>query len=203
MSSEFSERVSDVPSRQPAEAMQVAADYVMSPDVYNSLNGMARRLTHSPDDANDAMGNTIVSIMAAAKKGRNVEALTSSSYLRTMLRNTITDGWRREHSSTRVSNVVSLDAEYQEGVKFADNASDTADRVVQRTLVSDIMSRIPLDNQQVIELVYAQQKTHAEAAEIIGIPVGTVKSRLWWARTLAHKALGEMGMTLEDVFTKE
>jgi RNA polymerase sigma-70 factor (ECF subfamily) len=52
----------------------------------------------------------------------------------------------------------------------------------EHRLLLEALRRIPIDLQIVVELHYWEQLATAEIAEIIGIPVGTVKSRLRRAR---------------------
>ena len=47
------------------------------------------------------------------------------------------------------------------------------------------MDGLPADQRAVVDLTYFQGKTQAEVAEELGIPVGTVKSRL-------HRAMGRL-----------
>lgn len=44
--------------------------------------------------------------------------------------------------------------------------------------VRELLSRLPADQQQVVDYLYFQGYTHSEMAEETGIPLGTVKTRL-------------------------
>ena len=60
-----------------------------------------------------------------------------------------------------------------------------------RSWVHESVSSLGESMQQVVHLVYYQGMKYREAAEVLGIPVGTVKSRL-------HAAVGRLGMMWDE-----
>lgn len=58
-------------------------------------------------------------------------------------------------------------------------------------LVRNVMRELPEDQRQVLEKVYMEGKTHAEVAEELQLPLGTVKSRV-------RLALKKMAVTLKN-----
>src|SRR5262249_17986605 len=60
---------------------------------------------------------------------------------------------------------------------------DAADRAEQREQVRAAVSRLPELLRQAVLLVYFQGLKYQDAADVLGIPVGTVKSRLHAALT--------------------
>lgn len=57
-------------------------------------------------------------------------------------------------------------------------SSPGADRVVERMLMVDELSRLPETQRRVLELAFYDGLTHVQIAAATGIPVGTVKSHL-------------------------
>ncbi len=55
------------------------------------------------------------------------------------------------------------------------------------------LRRLPLDLQTALELHYWEELTTAELAEVLGIPQGTVKTRLFRAREQLRSTLREAG----------
>ena len=53
------------------------------------------------------------------------------------------------------------------------------------------MAELSVTARSVIELVYFQGLKYREAAEVLGVPVGTVKSRL-------HSAIARLSTSFED-----
>jgi RNA polymerase sigma-70 factor, ECF subfamily len=74
---------------------------------------------------------------------------------------------------------------------------DATDAVVQTWMVADALRRLsPAHRQVLLECFYAG-RTIAQAAERIGVPEGTVKSRLHYAMAALRLVLQEMGLGYE------
>lgn len=58
------------------------------------------------------------------------------------------------------------------------------------TQIRDALQRLPVELQLVVELHYWEEQSTSEIAEAVGVPQGTVKSRLRRARGLLEKDLG-------------
>ena len=76
----------------------------------------------------------------------------------------------------------------QEAVASASPSAVVAAREEQRILV-EALRAIPLDLQIAIELHYWEELSMEEIGTVLGIPSGTVKTRLHRARRLLHAAL--------------
>ena len=93
-------------------------------------------------------------------------------WLLTVVRNIITDQVRAR--LIRAQEVVEGPAEVA-----VDN--DHAQRVVDRIVVADKLSRLSPEHRVVIEHVYLQGYSVADTAQLLDIPAGTVKSRTFYA----------------------
>ena len=81
---------------------------------------------------------------------------------------------RREHST------ASLDAE--EGVARGISASGIRSRIVGAGGGRSATGQLPVDQREVLILAAVEEMRYAEIAEMIGVPIGTVMSRLNRAR---------------------
>ncbi|MDA7978010.1 MAG: sigma-70 family RNA polymerase sigma factor [Pirellulales bacterium] len=70
--------------------------------------------------------------------------------------------------------------------------SDVMDMSEQRRHVRQAVSRLPEAQRNVIELIYYQGMKYQETAEILDVPIGTVKSRCNAAITKLTEAFGRM-----------
>lgn len=61
-------------------------------------------------------------------------------------------------------------------------------------VIRSALERLPDDQRQVVELAFWQGRTHFEIADELGIPAGTVKSRLRLARVKLVEWLAELAM---------
>jgi len=73
--------------------------------------------------------------------------------------------------------------------EFAETIEDTADnpetameKSQTRTIVADCLAKLSRDHREIINLVYYHGKTIDEVADILQIPRGTVKTRMFYAR---------------------
>ncbi len=71
---------------------------------------------------------------------------------------------------------------------------DEADRAVEAWTVAEALSRLSLAHREVLVECFYQGRSVSEAAQRLGIPPGTVKSRTHYALRALRMALEEMGV---------
>lgn len=84
-------------------------------------------------------------------------------------------------------------------------AGSLVDKKRERQLVLAGLRRIPLDLQVVLELYYWEQMQGEQIAAVLGLPHGTVRSRIRRGQEALRKALGRMKCTeevLESTMTR-
>ena len=69
-----------------------------------------------------------------------------------------------------------------------------AEDVVNTVVVTQALASISPDHREVLELLHFQQLTQSEAAVVLDIPLGTVKTRAYHAVRAMRKALEEHGI---------
>jgi RNA polymerase sigma-70 factor (ECF subfamily) len=72
---------------------------------------------------------------------------------------------------------------------------DTADTAVQGWLVADALRRLSVPHREVLVECFYRGASVTEAADRLGVPPGTVKSRTHYALRALRLALEEMGVT--------
>ncbi|MDQ4144842.1 MAG: sigma-70 family RNA polymerase sigma factor [Actinomycetota bacterium] len=60
--------------------------------------------------------------------------------------------------------------------------------------VSQAIKQLPLDQQKVVELAYVVRMTQVEIADTLGVPLGTVKTRLYSALRKLKESLAELDL---------
>lgn len=85
----------------------------------------------------------------------------------------------------------------EEMAEFADESAGPEDRAAARSeqeVVQAALGRLGPEHREVLEMAYYEELSLAEIAEIVGVPPGTVKSRLFHARQQLKSLLTRRGL---------
>jgi RNA polymerase sigma-70 factor, ECF subfamily len=146
---------------------------------------LARAILHDPVEAQDATHDAFV--QAWRKWDTLRDPTRFEPWFDRILVNTCRNRIRASrHHTTDISSEVAL--------ATGDHTGQTEDRDVMRTAIAGLSP----DHQVVLALRYYRDLTVDEIARRLGIPVGTVRSRLHYALSYLHAAL-EAGETGEAV----
>jgi RNA polymerase sigma-70 factor (ECF subfamily) len=121
---------------------------------------------------------------------RNADKLAvdqAGPWLYTVARNLVVSGYRRQ--AARVTEVP-LPERHD-----VPATGDEFDRVLQGWQIADAMRNLSPDHRAVIVELFYRRRTVAEAAGVLGVPSGTVKSRSFYALRALRDALAERGVT--------
>lgn len=135
------------------------------------LRRFARTLARNPHDADDLVQIAVERALAKSDQLRPDARL--SSWMFGILRN----AWIDESRSRGRQNRIFVPEEHGEHV--GDAASETHTDVLS---VQTAMARLPDEQRIAVALVLVEGLSYKEAAEIMGVPIGTLTSRLGRAR---------------------
>lgn len=151
----------------------------------------AQALLGDPALAEDATQESFIKAFQAIHQFRGG---SFRGWLLKIVTNTAYDFLRR--SSKRPSQALFPEDEYgderETAAWLADPAASVQAAVEQRELSDELhrlLSRLPESHRNVILLVDVHELDYAEAARALGVPIGTVKSRLARARMQMQKQL--------------
>lgn len=167
---------------------QAFAKYVL-PEV-ETLYRVALSLTHHHADAEDLVQDTLVRAYRAIDRfdGRHPRA-----WLFTILRNTHINRQRRQRPELLHDPDTTL-ARLEAAEPGAGNAEDHVMDLTFDSVVETSLQDLSPKHRQVVELVDIDGLTYEEAADTLGVPVGTVMSRLHRARRHMRNQLAEAGV---------
>jgi len=166
------------------------------------LFGTALRLTRNRTDAEDLVGETVAKAWARLAELR--EPCTFEAWIRRILANTFISQWRHRQAHPEVA----LDAEADDS-SDADESFSLFERLHQpfllwwstpeemlatkvlREHLERALDALPDVFRIAIVLVEVEGHSYPEAAELLGVPIGTVRSRLSRARSLLQRTLWE------------
>jgi RNA polymerase sigma-70 factor, ECF subfamily len=143
------------------------------------LRRFARTLAGNPHDADDLVQIAIERALARSAQLR--EGAPLSSWMFGILRN----AWIDESRGRARRNRLFAPEELGEHV-----ADPTGGQQAESLVVQAAVASLPEEQREVIGLVLVEGLSYREAAEILGVPVGTVTSRLARAREALQAKLG-------------
>jgi RNA polymerase sigma-70 factor, ECF subfamily len=155
------------------------------------LYRIALRLTGSPQAAEDLVQDTYLRAFRgwqSYKPGTNLAA-----WLATIMRNANLDELRRQ-SRRPVQEPLDDDGDYYLYNRLAESSPQPQDEVLARlsgTAIVSALGELPSNFREVVVLVDVGDFSYADAAGILGIPIGTVMSRLYRGRRLLKRALAD------------
>lgn len=110
-------------------------------------------------------------------------------WLFTVARNLVNDHWRARRSRPAEVGDAELASVAEE--------RDHIDESVQAHAMRQAMARLSPEHRAVLAYVYYRGLSIVDAAEALGVPAGTVKSRTYYALRSLRIALDELGISLE------
>jgi len=133
------------------------------------LGAITRKHFSNAEQANDALQEGIEAIIKKAKSFRGESKVFTWMY--TVVYNTCIDIYRREASRTRLNTSEDVLIDIQ------DKSADFADRTVAQVVIHEALNRLAEEQRMAIVLVDLEGRSVGEAAQILGVAEGTIKSR--------------------------
>lgn len=154
-----------------------------------SLRRYARFLARDPDLADDLVQEALTRAVGAAdsfRLGTNIRA-----WLFTILKNVVRNSVRRgRHSPIQSVEIVDSAAR--------SDPADQPDAHLELTTLADAIETLPPSFKQVLLLCGVEGFLYEEAATVLDVPVGTVRSRLFRARNLLMKRIEAPGQSTAE-----
>lgn len=157
-------------------------------DLLPRLRRFARVLARSDADAHDLVQETVE--RALARRGGFRPGTRLDSWAFTIMRRIFIDQTR---SSARWSRVVAPADDLTANV--ADAAVADEDLRADALAVRDALRALPDDQRAAVALVLIDGLSYAEAARVMGVPAGTLTSRLVRGRQTLIQTLAEQGVS--------
>jgi RNA polymerase sigma-70 factor (ECF subfamily) len=144
------------------------------------LRALAYRLLGDPDRMDDALQEAYVKAFRGLSSFRGESSL--GTWLYRIVYNACLDELKRDRR------LVQLPLE--DAVDPADPHPDVADAVAGRSRLAEALAELTLEERAAVLLVDAQGFNYRSAGQVLGVPEGTVASRLNRARAALRRALG-------------
>lgn len=175
------------PDQKPAQPADRTRDADLSADLVTHVGALrryARALVGNPVDADDMVQECLTRVLAQMRAWREVRDLRA--YMFTTLHNVFVDNGRRKRSA-------GVEVPIDDVVGRLSTPATQNVRLEVRDMM-DALAQLPREQREVVLLVGMEGMSYLEAAEVIGVPIGTVMSRLSRGRE-ALRQLTTVGRT--------
>jgi RNA polymerase sigma-70 factor (ECF subfamily) len=168
-----------------------AGDDVMVTELYRQYRGplllFVLRLTGGDrQQAEDIVQETMVRAWREARRLDRSEP-SLMPWLATVARRIVIDEQRRKRARPpEIGGAV---------VDQAPVADDETENLLRKVLVMEALQALTAAHREVLNETILRDRTVNEAAEVLGIPVGTVKSRVYYALRALRVVLAERGVS--------
>jgi RNA polymerase sigma factor (sigma-70 family) len=144
--------------------------------------GVAVRILRDPALAEDAVQEAFLAVWRSAESYRR-ERAKPATWILTLVHRRAVDLVRREDRRRGDP--------FDEAPHTAGDVADEADVRQQRTAVQKALLRLPAEQREALELAYYGGYTQSELAERLGVPLGTIKSRMFAGLTRLRELVPE------------
>ena len=152
----------------------------------------AFRLTRNPEIASDIVADAFLRVYTALNNFRGQSAF--GTWLYRIITNCYLDFKKKDKSSRNISLDTAIPGE--EGTMerqiedTADGPEILAERNAREGAVQGALAQMPEQQQAMLVMFHVEMKSYEEIAQVLDVPLGTVKSRLNRARLALRDLLG-------------
>ena len=142
---------------------------------YDAVHAVCHRMVLSRESADDAVQNALIAIVRGLPRFDGRSSL--STWIYRIATNAAIDEIRRVRRAPSAADPAVLTATETPN-PGSDTTADLADHLDQSSVVAAALSKVPHDFRVALVLRYVAVLDYAEIAEVLAVPVGTVRSRL-------------------------
>ncbi|MDR9365474.1 MAG: sigma-70 family RNA polymerase sigma factor [Balneolaceae bacterium] len=156
----------------------------------DALYNFGLRLTSDPNDAEDLVQDTIVKayrFFSSYEKGTNAKA-----WLFRILKNSYINNYRKKSKKPQQVDYDEVSTFYETIRAERTDTSDLEDKMFRELIddeLSNALDNIPEDFRTVVLLCDVEDFTYEEIANMLDVPIGTIRSRLHRGRNLLKAEL--------------
>lgn len=145
------------------------------------------RLVQNKATAEELVNEVFMEIWQHA--GRYEGRSSPTTWMMAIAHNKAVSGLRKRREATGVD-----EAAMAEVPDLDDDPEQTTQKQDKGRIMRTCIARLSPDHREILDLVYYQEMSVGEAAEVLGIPENTVKTRMFYARKKLSELLMERGI---------
>jgi RNA polymerase sigma-70 factor (ECF subfamily) len=167
---------------------------------YKNVFNLAYRLSGNYDDAQDIVIEAFIRVHNALPNFRG--DANFSTWIYRITKNVFLDERKKQRLRSHASLEEMVELEDSSVSRQVEDPTPGPSRVVERReqaeMVQEAVATLPKNQRLMIALYHFQHRSYEEIAEIMNLPIGTVKSRLNRARLALKNKLGWARELLES-----
>lgn len=167
---------------------------------YPNVFKLAFRLTNNYDDAQDIVSEAFIRVQNALPGFRGDATFTT--WLHRIVKNVFLDERKKQRVRSHSSLEEMVELEDSSVSRQVEDPAPGPGWLVEREERSELVQRavlaLPKNQRLMIALYHFQHRSYDEIADIMGLPIGTVKSRLNRARLALKSKLNSVRELLES-----
>lgn len=144
------------------------------------------RLVQNKATAEELLNEVFLEIWQNA--GRYEGRSSPSTWLMAIAHNKAVSNLRRRRE------ITGMDDELPETADLDDDPEEAAQKQDKGRIMRACIASLSPEHREILDLVYYQELSVGEAAEVLGIPENTVKTRMFYARKKLSELLKERGV---------
>ena len=150
------------------------------------IKGLMQKAGCSSDEAEEIAQNAMIAVWRKANQFDPATA-GAAAWIFTIARNLRIDLFRRRARADRLQ----TDSELPDAPDPADPADAVISRVQDAARIAAAIKQLSTEQSMVVRLSFIEERAHPEIASLLGIPLGTVKSRIRLAMNRLRDILDE------------
>jgi RNA polymerase sigma factor (sigma-70 family) len=150
------------------------------------IKGFLVKTGCTSEDADEIAQTTLIAVWRKASQF-DPNTTGAAAWIFTIARNLRIDAARRDMRKGQLSREMEL----EHGLDVSESAESTFSRAESATRVAAAIDRLSPEQFTVIRLSFMEEHPHPEIAAMLGIPLGTVKSRIRLAMLRLRELLDE------------
>ena len=162
----------------------------------NAVYTAALRLARNPADAEDLLQETV--LRAFRFFHQFTEGTNCRAWLLAILYNNFRNAYRRNSREQPAGSSEELDHEMEAHGGTSDQSCQNPEEVLGGRMIGRrieiALESLPVEFRETLIMVDVQDLSYQEVAEVLAVPLGTIKSRVSRARALLREALREMDL---------
>jgi len=151
---------------------------------------LAFRILKNAQDAEDSLQEAFIRLYNALKNNSYKAESKFSTYVYSIVYNTAVEFYRKINSKS--FSVISIDiteARYTDGDELLRNYQDINERQEISEIIKRYINNIPQQYSVILTMYFINELTLKEIADMLEIPVGTVKNRIFRAKEKLRELL--------------